>query len=97
MQPLLTQLLNLDGVEVEDYRDLGEEIVLEVKAARDWAICPRCAQTSHNVHQSHFHLARDLSISNRQVSLKFIKARGTVNREAEYKIERGQTSLSKVG
>jgi hypothetical protein len=32
MQPLLTQLLNLDGVAVEDYRDLGEQIVLEVEA-----------------------------------------------------------------
>lgn len=71
MQPLLTQLLNLDGVAVEDYRDLGGEIVLEVEAVFDWAICPRCAQRSHNVHQSHFHLARDLSISNRQVLLKF--------------------------
>ena len=71
MQPLLTQLLNLDGVAVEDYRDLAEQIVLEVEAVKDWAICPRCIQTSYNVHQSHFHLARDLSISNRQVFLKF--------------------------
>jgi transposase len=71
MQPLLTQLLNLDGVTVEDYRDLGEQIILEVEAIKDCAICPRCGQTSHNVHQSHFHLAHDLSISNRQVLLRF--------------------------
>ena len=71
MQPLLTQLLNLEGVAVEDYRDLGEQLVLEVEALTNSAICPRCAQTSYNVHQSHFHLARDLSISNRQVLLKF--------------------------
>lgn len=71
MQPLLTQVLNLDGVAVEDYRDLGAEIVLQVEAIQDWSICPRCQQTSHNVHQSHFHLARDLSLSNRQVLLKF--------------------------
>jgi transposase len=71
MQPLLTQLLNLDGVTVEDYRDLGAQIVLEVETIKDSAICPRCGQTSHNVHQSHFHLAHDLSISNRQVLLKF--------------------------
>ena len=50
MQPLLTQLLNLDGVAVEDYCDLGEQIVLEVETVKDWAICPRCGQTSHNVH-----------------------------------------------
>ena len=71
MQPLLTQLLNLEGVAVEDYRDLGEQIVLEVEVVFDWAICPRCNQTSHNVHQNHFHLVHDLSISNRQVLLKF--------------------------
>ena len=71
MQPLLTELLNLEGVVVEDYRNLGEQIVLEVEAVKDWAICPRCEQMSHNVHQSHFHLAHDLSIGNRQVLLKF--------------------------
>lgn len=71
MQPLLTQLLNLDGVMVEDYHNLGEQIILEVEVIKDWAICPRCGQTSHNTHQSHFHLAHDLSISNRQVLLKF--------------------------
>ena len=31
MQPLLTQLLNLEGIKVEDYRDLGEQIILEVE------------------------------------------------------------------
>lgn len=56
MQPLLTQILNLDGVVVEDYRDLGEQIVLEVEADKDWAICPRCEQMSRNIHQSHFRL-----------------------------------------
>lgn len=71
MQLLLTQILNLEGVAVEDYRDLGEEIVLEIEAVKDCAICPRCQQTSHNVHQSHFHLAHDLSISNRRVLLRF--------------------------
>lgn len=71
MQPLLTELLNLEGVVVEDYRNLGAQIVLEVEAARDWAICPRCAQKSANVHQSHFHLAHDLRMGNREVLLKF--------------------------
>lgn len=71
MQLLLTQILNLEGVTVEDYRDLGEEIILKVEAVKDCAICPRCGQISHNVHQSHFHLAHDLSISNRRVLLKF--------------------------
>jgi len=42
MQLLLTQILNLDGVVVEDYRDLGDQLILEVEADKDWAICPRC-------------------------------------------------------
>jgi len=71
MQLLLTQILNLDGVLVGDYRDLGEQLILEAEADKDWAICPRCEQMSRNIHQSHFRLAHDLSISNRQVLLKF--------------------------
>jgi len=64
MQSLLTQILNLNGVAVEDYRDLGEQLVLEVEAGKECAICPRCEQMSRNIHQSYFHLAHDLSISN---------------------------------
>ena len=32
MQPLLTELLNLDGIEVENYWNYGDHIVLEVEA-----------------------------------------------------------------
>jgi transposase len=71
VQPLLTRLLNIDGVVVEDYHDIGEELVIEVEVLKDTAICPRCHQMSHNVHQSHFHLARDLGLSNRAVLLRF--------------------------
>ena len=71
MQLLLTQRLNIKGVAVEDYREIGEQIVLIVEAVKDSSIYPRCGQSSHNVHQSHFHLAHDLSISNRPVLLKY--------------------------
>lgn len=70
MQPLLTQLLNFQGMTVEDYRDLGDELVLEVEKSQDCAICPRCHQTSDQVHQNHFRLVRDLSWSNRPVWLR---------------------------
>ncbi|MGG6262961.1 transposase family protein [Leptolyngbya sp. AN10] len=69
MQPLLTQLLNLPGMEVEDYHDRGEYLVLEVEAARASAICPRCQQSSSQLHQNHWHRVRDLSISDRVVWL----------------------------
>lgn len=71
MQPLLTQLLNLDGITVENYCDLGSEIVLTVEAKKDWAICPRCSQISKNTDQNHFHLARQLSFGERKVLLKY--------------------------
>ena len=34
MRPLLTRLLNLPGIEVEDYHELGDELILEVEAIR---------------------------------------------------------------
>jgi transposase len=71
MQPLFTQLLKLDGITVEDYDDLGEELVLTVEAETNSAICPRCGQTSKNTHENHYHLARDLNFGERQVWLKY--------------------------
>jgi transposase len=71
MQPLLTQLLNLDGITVENYCDLGSEIVLTVEAKKDWAIDPRCSQISKNTDQNHFHLAKALIFGERKVLLKY--------------------------
>ncbi len=70
MQPLLTQLLGLPGIEVEDYHDLDHKIILEVEARTEKATCPRCRQESSHLHQNHWYLARDLDISQRQVWLK---------------------------
>lgn len=70
MQPLLTQLLNLPGIEVEDYTDCGGQLILEVEARTMQATCLRCEQTSHHLHQNHWYFARDLSISGRTVFLK---------------------------
>lgn len=70
MQPLLTQLLNLPGIEAEDYYDLGDQIIIEVEAMTEMARCPRCGQESSHLHQNHRYLARDLNISQRQVFLK---------------------------
>ena len=70
MQPLLTQLLSLPGIEVENYTDSGGELILEVEAMTTQATCPRCKQTSCHLHQNHWYLARDLSSSGRNVFLK---------------------------
>lgn len=70
MQPLLTQLLNLPGIEVENYTDCEGQLILEVEAMTTQATCPRCQQVSSHLHQNHWYLARDLSISGRTVFLK---------------------------
>ncbi len=70
MQLLLTEILNLPGIEVEDYTDVAGQLILEVEARTTEAICPRCQQTSRHLHQNHWSLARDLSISGRTVFLK---------------------------
>ncbi|ATS17990.1 hypothetical protein BRW62_03670 [Parathermosynechococcus lividus PCC 6715] len=44
MQLLLTELLNLPGIEVEDYTDVAGELILIVEAKTIEAICPRCQQ-----------------------------------------------------
>ncbi len=70
MQPLLTQLLRLPGIEVEDYHDQGKYLILEVEADSDRSTCPRCGTESTHLHQNHGHLVRDLPISERPVQLK---------------------------
>lgn len=70
MQPLLTQLLNLPGIEVENYTDFGGQLILEVEAMTTQATCPRCEQIGCHKHQNHWYLAQDLSISERTVFLK---------------------------
>ncbi len=69
MQPLLTQLLNLPGMDVEDYQDRGHELILEVEAGNACATCPLCGQESPHLHQNHRHRVRDLSLSQHRVFL----------------------------
>ena len=63
-------MLGLPGIEVEDYQDQGEYLILEVEADRDRATCPQCGYESNHLHQNHGYLVRDLPISERPVKLK---------------------------
>ncbi|MFN5513663.1 MAG: helix-turn-helix domain-containing protein [Cyanobacteriota bacterium] len=68
-KPLLTELLNLADIEVEDYSiELGH-IVLHVEAFSYESTYPHCGTVSKNVHQNHFHPVRDLPVMNRPVTL----------------------------
>ncbi len=63
MVPLLTELLGLDGMDVEDYEVCENGLILEVETHAESACCPRCGTTSHHLHQNHRHLVRDLPLS----------------------------------
>jgi hypothetical protein len=43
MQPLLTQLLGLPGLEVQDYSDLGNKLILKVEVTTEQPTYPRCS------------------------------------------------------
>lgn len=70
MQFLFTQLLGLEGIEVETYEKRGNRFILEVEAKSESATCPRCERKSAHLHQNHRHLVRDLDISGHQTWLR---------------------------
>ncbi len=70
MQPLFTELLDLPGIDVEDYKIFDDKIILEVEAHAVRAVCPRCQTESTHLHQNHGYFVRDLSLMGRSVLLK---------------------------
>lgn len=66
----MTKILNLPGVIVEESLETEETIILSVRVKNKTAVCPRCGQKSHRLHQNKTHLVRDLPITNREVILK---------------------------
>lgn len=66
----MTKLLNLPEVEVESYQEVDDILFLEIESTKMTAVCPRCKKESGYLHQNHRYLARDLSISNREVYLR---------------------------
>src|SRR4028119_1617855 len=70
MNKLMTSILNLPGVVVEDYKQTGETLILVIKSQKTTACCPVCRQFSHHLHQNYRYLVRDLPIGNREVMLR---------------------------
>lgn len=66
---LMTKLLNLPGVIVEDSQDTESTLILSVRVESKIAICPRCGQKSYRLHQNKRHLVKDLPMGNREVIL----------------------------
>jgi transposase len=68
-KPILTEILNLPGVDVEDYCLEIKHITLDVEVHACEAVCPRCGNLSTHLHQNHFYAVRDLSLMNRSATL----------------------------
>ncbi len=68
---LLTEILNLESVRVTKYRNLsGIGLIIHLEALTKKASCDRCGQASHQVHQNHRYLVKDLAISGQAVYLE---------------------------
>ncbi len=73
---LMTQLLNLEGVKVIDYRLIeGIGIILSLENTKKQVVCPSCGQTTELLHQNNFQTVRDLSLGQQSVYLKVNRRR----------------------
>lgn len=73
---LMTQLLNLEGVRVIDYRIIkGIGIILSLENTKKEVVCPSCGQTTELLHQNNFQTVRDLSFGQQPVYLKINRRR----------------------
>lgn len=72
---LMTKQLNLPGVVVEKSQETKDTLILFVKLEKKTAVCPRCGQNSHRLHQNQRHLVKDLPIENKEVILSVNRRR----------------------
>jgi transposase len=75
MKKLMTNILNLPGVIVEDYKQTAETLILVVNSQTKTANCPLCGQCSHHLHQNYRYLVRDLPMGDREVILRVNRRR----------------------
>ena len=75
MKKLMTNILNLPGVIVEDYKQTAETLILVVKSQTKTANSPFCGQFSHYLHQNYRYLVRDLPMGDREVILRVNRRR----------------------
>ncbi|AFZ13488.1 transposase IS204/IS1001/IS1096/IS1165 family protein [Crinalium epipsammum PCC 9333] len=75
MNRLITKLINLPGVIVEDSLETESTLILSVRLEKKTARCPRCGHQSHRLHQNKRHLVKDLPMGNREVILRVNRRR----------------------
>ena len=72
----MTQLLNLEGVRLIDYRIIeGIGIILSLENTKKQVVCPNCGQTTELLHQNNFQTVRDLAFGQQAVYLKINRRR----------------------
>ena len=49
----MTNILDLPGVIVEDYKQIGATLILVVESKQKTSNCPLCNQSSHHLHQNY--------------------------------------------
>ena len=68
---LMTQLLNLEGMKVIDYRIIeGIGIILSLENTQKKIICPQCGNPTDLLHQNYYYTIRDLPWGTEPVYLK---------------------------
>ena len=73
---LMTQLLNLAGIKVRDYRLIeGIGIILSLENTNQQVICPNCGKITELLHQNNSQTVRDLSWGKQSVYLKINRRR----------------------
>jgi transposase len=68
---ILTKLLDLDDIKVISHRlHEGIGIILKTESKKLDAFCPNCGTKSHNLHQNHRHIVKDLPFGENLVFLE---------------------------
>lgn len=70
MKRELTKILGLKGVRIKSEKSIEQSLILEVEKETKTAICPRCHQRSHRLHQNHPSLIKDLPWGEQAVFLR---------------------------
>jgi transposase len=79
MKKIMTNLLNLPEVIVEEVWQEGNLLILSVSRQGKSAICPHCGQRSEKLHQNQRYLVKDLPIGEREVILNVNRRRFKCN------------------
>jgi len=95
MKKIMTNLLNLPEVIVEEVWQEGNLLILSVSRQGKSAICPHCGQRSEKLHQNQRYLVKDLPIGEREVILEEVSS--MVEDVAKNVIPIDVKSLKKLG